>query len=128
LWRKLEGRDGRRLTTAVFRKWWQSAVERCGMDPHRATPHGLRRGAATAAALLGFPDYVLARLGRWSALRAASHLYTILPRHATAFLRVQLVFAAVTDRPSYVRGRMLKEDDPKGFAPVELLEDVGDVD
>ena len=62
----------------------------CSIDASRYKPHSLRIGAATTAALLGFPESVIKVLGRWSSV-----CYQIYTRMTPArFAKVSAAFAS----------------------------------
>lgn len=69
--------NGDCLTKSRMNTRLQLVLKNCGW-PKTFTLHSFRVGAATTAALLGFPDYLIQALGRWTS--DAYKLYVKLPQ------------------------------------------------
>ncbi len=52
------------VSYSAFYKVFKSTLNMCNI-PGKFTPHSFRIGAATHFAMLGYPDQVIQRLGRW---------------------------------------------------------------
>ena len=95
LWGRSQGplfqfsnRDG--LTKSRMNNRLQSVLKSCGW-PKTFTLHSFRVGAATTAALLGFPDYLIQALGRWTS--DAFKLYIKLPQERLVATSLSLAAA-----------------------------------
>lgn len=69
--------DGTPLTKGKLNVHLQHVLKQCGW-PGIFTLHSFRVGAATTAASLGFPDYLIQALGRWTS--DAYKVYVKLPQ------------------------------------------------
>ncbi len=69
--------NGSALTKSTLNNRLQSVLKKCGW-PQTFTLHSFRVGAATTAASLGFPDYLIKALGRWSS--EAYKVYIKIPQ------------------------------------------------
>ena len=67
---------GMPLTREKFNGRLQTVLKKCDI-PDKYTLHSFRVGAATTAASLGFPEYLIKALGRWSS--EAYKVYIKLP-------------------------------------------------
>lgn len=58
--------NGTFLTRSTFQDYLCSLLAKAGLDPTMFNTHSLRIGAATTAAAVGLPDWLIQVLGRWS--------------------------------------------------------------
>lgn len=58
--------NGTYLTRCTFQDHLSSMLAEAGLDPSMFNTHSLRIGAATTAAAVGLPDWLIQVLGRWS--------------------------------------------------------------
>ncbi len=82
--------NGMPLTKVKLNSRLQSLLKSCGW-PNTLTLHSFRVGAATSAAALGFPDYLIQALGRWSS--DAYKVYIKMPTAKLTSASVNLAIA-----------------------------------
>ena len=78
------------LTKSRMNNRLQHVFKSCGW-PKTFILHSFRVGAATTAALLGFPDYLIQALGRWTS--DACKLYIKLPQERLVAMSLSLAAA-----------------------------------
>ena len=85
-------KGGRPLSRGWFQGRLQNLLSRAGVSGDY-TSHSLRIGAATSAAVLGVPDYMIKTMGRWAS--DAYKVYIRTPRSAWARTSASLSKASV---------------------------------
>jgi hypothetical protein len=76
-------RDGSYLTRQVFSRAIKQQISNIGLPTEGITPHSLRAGAATEAALRGASDSAIKQLGRWSSSAYQLYIRPSQPQQAS---------------------------------------------